>query len=126
VDAHELINRAIAIVYDKKGEHVRVLNVADNLSITDYFVLVSAKNRRQAQAICSAIDIEMKGLGVPKARIEGAQAAWWALLDFDQVVIHVFQEQAREYYDLDQLWADAADLTEQFAPDTSGSDVAPA
>ena len=87
--ARDLIRQALAIARDKHGGELRVLDVSAGLSITDYFVLVTAQNRRQAQAICSGIDREMKQAGVPKARIEGYQVGWWILLDFDEVVIHV-------------------------------------
>ena len=56
----------------------------------------------------------MKHSGVPKARIEGQREGWWILMDFDVVIIHIFQTEAREYYDLDQLWADSTDLSETF------------
>ena len=111
----ELIQRAIEIAAEKKVEDIKVLDVGGNLTITDYFVLITVQNRRQAQAISSAIDYEMKHAGVPKASIEGQQGGWWVLLDYDSVVIHVFQAEARKFYDLDQLWADSADRTEEFA-----------
>lgn len=113
----DLIRRAVAIAIDKKGSDIRVLDVAKGLSITDWFVLVSADSRRQAQAIASAIDIEMKHAGVPKASIEGRPDGWWILLDFDEVVIHIFQDEARSFYDLEQLWADAKDKSAKFLPE---------
>ncbi|MCA8970900.1 MAG: ribosome silencing factor [Planctomycetes bacterium] len=112
----ELLRRAIEIAIDKKGLDIRVLDVAKGLSITDWFVLVTAESRRQAQAIASAIDTTMKHAGVPKARIEGHADGWWILLDFDTVVIHVFQDEARSFYALDKLWADAKDRTKDFVP----------
>ena len=124
MQAEDLIHNAIRIALDKKGEGIRVLNVAKGLSITDWFVLISANSRRQAQAIASAIDIEMKHAGVPKAKIEGRADGWWILLDFDEVVIHVFQDEARAFYDLEQLWADAEDRSARFVP-KAGQDLAP-
>ncbi|HMQ21675.1 MAG TPA: ribosome silencing factor [Planctomycetota bacterium] len=112
----DLIRQAIAIAIDKKGLDLRVLDVAKGLSITDWFILVSAESRRQAQAIAAAIDVEMKHAGVPKARIEGYSDGWWILLDFDTVVVHVFQDEARSFYALDKLWADAKDRTKDFVP----------
>lgn len=127
MEPKELIQRALTIALDKKGENMRVLDVASNLTITDYFVLISVTNRRQAQAVCSTIDIEMKHLRVPKARIEGQREGWWILMDYDMVVIHIFQTEARDYYDLDQLWADATDLSQSFViTDRSPDDEAPA
>ncbi len=120
----DFIRRVVDIAIDKKGESIRVLDVLSGFSITDYFVLISAQNRRQAQAICSAIDVDMKHGGVPKARIEGYQAGWWVLLDYDEVVVHVFQEEAREFYNLEELWADAEDRTSEFVPETRAESAA--
>lgn len=117
MSTEDLIRNAVAIAIDKKGADIRVLDVAKGLSITDWFVLVSAESGRQARAIASAIDIEMKHAGVPKAQIEGRADGWWILLDFDEVVIHVFQDEARSFYDLEQLWADAKDRSAQFLPE---------
>lgn len=114
MDTQQLTQRAVEIALEKKAEKLRVLDVSSNLAITDYFVLCTAQNRRQAQAICAGIDIEMKHRKVPKARIEGYSTGWWILLDFDVVVVHVFLEEARDFYDLDQLWADSKDATEEF------------
>ncbi len=115
MESTELIQRAIEIAAEKRGEDIKVLDVGKNLTITDYFLLITVQNRRQAQAICSAIDYDMKHAGVPKASIEGQQSGWWILLDYDTVVIHVFQAEARKFYDLDQLWADSGDRTGEFA-----------
>lgn len=117
MDTKELIGRVLEIAVDKHGQDIRVLDVSENLSITDYFVLITSQNRRQSQAICAAIDTEMKHAGVPKARIEGYQAGWWVLLDFDEIVIHIFQGEARDFYDLERLWADAEDHSSSFLAD---------
>ncbi|MFQ5504403.1 MAG: ribosome silencing factor [Planctomycetota bacterium] len=114
MESDELIRHALRIALEKKGANLRVLDVARALAITDMFVLITVQNRRQAQAICSGIDVEMKHAGVAKARIEGHDAGWWVLLDYETVVIHIFQAEAREFYDFDALWADMEDLTEEF------------
>ena len=115
VDTEQLVTRAIQIAHDKKAEDVKVLDVSERIQIADYFVICTVQNRRQAQAICSEIDYEMKHSNVPKARIEGFDSGWWILLDYDIVVIHVFQEEARDYYELEALWADATDISGKFA-----------
>ncbi|HHI79454.1 MAG TPA: ribosome silencing factor [Planctomycetes bacterium] len=114
VEDKEILETAVRIAQDKKGEEIRILDVSQNLGITDFFLLVSADNRRQAQAICAEIDTTMKRSGVPKAKIEGYQEGWWILLDFDTVVIHIFQEEARRFYDLDNLWGDSVERTKDF------------
>ena len=136
MEHEELIERCLELALDKKAEEPKILDMVESLNITDHFLLVSAQNRRQAQAIASSLDVEMKHAGVPKARIEGYSEGWWILMDFDSLVVHIFQSEAREYYGLDRLWADAADETQLFltkvekriaerdpGPETEGSGI---
>jgi len=114
LDTAQILETAVRIAREKKGEAIRVLDVSSNLGITDFFVLITADSRRQALAIATEIDIALKHAGVPKGHIEGRTDGWWVLLDFDSVVVHVFQRGAREFYRLDELWADALDRTGDF------------
>ena len=115
VDPQQLVTRTIEIALEKKAEDVKVLDVSERIQIADTFVICTVQNRRQAQAICSAVDYEMKHAGVPKARIEGYDSGWWILLDYDIVIVHVFQEEARDFYELEAIWADAKDVTASYA-----------
>ncbi len=114
MEHEELIENCLFLALDKKAEDPKILDMVESLNITDHFLVVSAENRRQAQAIASSLDVEMKHAGVPKARIEGYSDGWWILMDFDSLVVHIFQSEAREYYGLDRLWADAKDETELY------------
>ena len=85
-----------------------MLDVGDIISITEMFVLVSATNTRQVKTIAEEIELALKiedGIG-PRA-VEGMGDATWVLMDFGDVIVHVFLAETREYYDLDRLWADA-------------------
>jgi ribosome-associated protein len=93
---------------DKKGTEIVVLDVGDIISITEMFVLVSATNTRQVKTIAEEIELALKvtdGAG-PRA-VEGLGDATWVLLDFGDMIVHVFLAETREYYDLDRLWGDA-------------------
>ncbi|MEZ5989194.1 MAG: ribosome silencing factor [Planctomycetota bacterium] len=114
MEHEELVRRAIGIAVEKKARDIEVLDVSERLQIAEHFLLVSVDNRRQAQALCAALDAEFKKAGVPKSRIEGQAEGWWILLDFDSLVVHIFQSEAREYYGLDKLWADARNETGRF------------
>jgi ribosome-associated protein len=94
---------------DKKGTDIVVLGVGDILAIVDCFVLVSASNTRQVRTI---VDEVRRALAVdgPPIGVEGLDDATWVLLDYGDVVVHVFLDETRAYYDLDRLWADAARL----------------
>lgn len=92
----------------KKGTDVVILDMRELVSYTDYFVLVTASNRRHVQAIADYARRQAKQeLGLQEGAIEGREAARWVLVDFGDVVLHVFDEPMRGFYDLDGLWRDA-------------------
>lgn len=92
------------------------------LGIVDWFVVTSGANPRQVRAISEEVDRELSGRGDESPRVEGAREAQWVLLDFGDVVVHVFQEEVRDYYQLERLWADVPHLQweEDEIPDLAG------
>ena len=91
----------------KQGDRIVVLDVRDLIVITDYFVIVSGTSDRQVRTIVEEVEKSLRGQGVKAVRREGEDQAAWVLLDFVDVVVHVFGAQEREYYDLERLWRDA-------------------
>jgi ribosome-associated protein len=106
--AVELAQAAAQAAADKKGENIVILDVADQLVITDAFVLASAPNERQVMAIVDAIEEALVGLPekAKPVRREGERAGRWVLLDFVDIVAHVQHNEEREFYALDRLWKD--------------------
>ena len=98
---------AAAAGLDKKAEDVVVLDIRQLASYADYLVLMSAASDRQASAVADAADEALRLNGQRPIGVEGAQAGQWLLLDTGDIVVHVFQKDARDFYDLDSLWADA-------------------
>ena len=92
---------------DKKAEDVLVLDVRGLTSYADYFVLMTADSDRQAGAIADAVDEKLKEQGATKVGVEGYESGRWILVDYGDVVAHVFSREARGFYDLEGLWADA-------------------
>ena len=93
---------------DKQGSEIVVLDVGDIISITERFVLVSAANTRQVRTIVEEVEAALKGYGDDGPRaIEGLDDASWVLMDFGDVIVHVFLAETRAFYDLDRLWGDA-------------------
>jgi ribosome-associated protein len=92
---------------DKKAEDVLVLDVRGLTSYADYFVLMTADSDRQAGAIADAVDEKLKEQGATKVGVEGYESGRWILVDYGDVVAHVFNREARGFYDLEGLWADA-------------------
>jgi ribosome-associated protein len=96
---------------DKKAEDVLVLDVRGLTSYADYFVVMTADSDRQAGAIADAVDERLKAEGATKVGVEGYQSGRWILVDYGDVVAHVFNREARGFYDLEGLWADAPRFT---------------
>jgi len=99
---------AAAAASAKKGNDIVALDVGDILSITDAFVITSASNVRLVRTIVDEIEKAMKEqLSAPPTSVEGLDDATWVLLDFGDIVVHVFLDETRAYYELERLWADA-------------------
>jgi ribosome-associated protein len=99
---------AAAAASAKKGNDIVALDVGEILSITDAFVITSASNVRQVRTIVDEIEKAMKEqLSAPPTSVEGLDDATWVLLDFGDIVVHVFLDETRAYYELERLWADA-------------------
>ncbi|MDQ3152637.1 MAG: ribosome silencing factor [Actinomycetota bacterium] len=95
----------------KKAHEVVVLDVSDQLVITDCFVIASAPNERQVQAIVEAVEEKMRGAGTKPVRREGAREGRWVLLDFVDVVVHVQHAEERSFYGLERLWKDCPTIS---------------
>ncbi|MEM1226193.1 MAG: ribosome silencing factor [Planctomycetota bacterium] len=105
--ARSLAKAAAQVALDNNGQNVAVIDVSEQSAEFDFFVIATGSSRRQLHAISEQTDDALeKGLGETRANIEGYQESSWIVLDYGNVVIHLFDEQTREYYDLESLWAD--------------------
>ena len=91
----------------KKGLDIKVLETGHLTTLADYFVLCSATSTTQITALADVCAKELKEAGEPPHHVEGHRGGIWILLDFSSVVVHIFNEEAREFYDLERLWSDA-------------------
>ena len=103
----ERILSALNAAGEKKAINSVVLDLREIASFTDYFVITSGTNERQVQAIADEIVETLKKAGTPAARVEGYKTAEWILLDYGDFVVHVFDEKARKFYDLERLWRES-------------------
>jgi ribosome-associated protein len=110
----EQLKKGVAALLDKKAEKLVVLNLQGLTTISDYFVLATAGSDRQAQALSDAVEVALKAAGRRPLSIEGYSSAAWILLDYGDVVFHVFHDEARRFYGLERLWGDAPDATAAF------------
>jgi ribosome-associated protein len=106
----ERIRRALHAAAEKKAIAPTVLDLRGISTFTDFFLIVTGANRRQVQAISDEIVEQLKRSGSPAARVEGYQNAEWILIDFGDFVVHVFDDKARRFYDLERLWREARRL----------------
>ena len=111
LSATEKVREGLTAALDRKAAAVLVFNLTDLTTMADYFVLSTARSDRQAHAIADAITEQLG----PALSVEGLQAAHWILMDYGDVVFHIFQEEARRFYALERLWGDAANETGRFA-----------
>jgi ribosome-associated protein len=98
------------IADDNRGREILLLDLKAATPLVDFFVIVSATSRRQTHAIASEIDAEMKSIGERKLGIEGSEEGRWILIDYGDFVVHIFSEEARQYYALEEIWGDAPRL----------------
>ena len=111
IGVEEKLSAVYNSALDKKGINPLAFDVRGISSVADVFMMVSGSSSRQIMAIVDAIEGTLREMGEKSYHIEGYGKAWWTLIDAGDVVVHVFAEEAREYYGLESLWADAPKLT---------------
>lgn len=91
----------------KKGAEIKVLKTADITTLADYFVICTAASTTQIKALSDACEEAMEANGEKVHHIEGHRGGTWVLMDYSDVVVHIFMDEARKFYDLERLWSDA-------------------
>ena len=104
--ARQLVESAALAAADKLAQDVVAIDVSERLPLTDCFVIASAPNERQVQAVVDNVEEKLRALDAKPVRREGTQEARWVLLDFGDLVVHVFHQEDRAYYSLERLWKD--------------------
>ncbi len=102
---------AAKCIDDKKGKKLQVLQVGELTSIADYFVIASGTSSTQVKAIADEVIDKLKEAGEEPIHIEGFNSAMWILVDFADVVVHIFMEETRDFYGIERLWADAKHIS---------------
>lgn len=103
----DLTTRIVEAAENKKAEDISVLKVTELTTVTDFFVIMHGNSSTQNKAIADEI---VKNAGIKPFSVEGYDLAEWILLDFGEVIVHVFSEEKRRFYNLESLWADAEKL----------------
>jgi ribosome-associated protein len=103
----EIARLCARIALDNKAEDLVILDVRGLTSFTDYFVIMSGRSTRHAQGIAEKIETELRTKRISSKNCEGLREGVWILLDYDDVIVHIFYKDTRKFYDLDGLWHDA-------------------
>jgi ribosome-associated protein len=107
---NDAIKIALKAIDDKKGAAVAALDISEIASFADYFLLCTGDSARQNQAIADEIELKLKAHGLRASHIEGYANAEWILMDYSDLVVHIFSKNARAFYDLERLWRDGKKL----------------
>lgn len=101
---------AIEALEDKKAEDIRVIDISEVSVLADYFLIASGKNRNQLQALADEMEEKLGRAGYPMKQSEGYDSANWILLDFGDIIIHLFDQENRLFYDLERIWRDGKQI----------------
>lgn len=104
--AAEIVKAVYKALDDKKASDISVIDISALSVVADYFVIASADNIRQTTALCDNVEDTLGRMGVEPKQIEGRQAANWILMDYRDVIVHIFDKENRLFYDIERIWKD--------------------
>lgn len=106
MESREMAKLVIQALEDKKAEDIQVIDIHEVSVIADYFIIASGSNRSQIQALADNVEETLGRAGAPARQVEGYNSANWILLDFNDVIVHIFDNENRLFYDLERIWRD--------------------
>lgn len=109
-NSKEMAKLAILALEDKKAEDIRVIDISEVSVLADYFIIADGNNRNQVQAMIDNVEETLGKAGYEPKQIEGYQNANWVLMDYTDVIVHVFDKENRLFYDLERIWRDGKQI----------------
>ena len=106
MNSREIAKLAIIALEDKKAEEIKTIDISEVSVIADYFIIANGTNRSQIQALSDNVEETLGRAQIPLKQVEGYDNANWVLLDFHDVIIHIFDKENRLFYDLERIWRD--------------------
>lgn len=103
---NEMVEISVKALEDRKAEDIKVIDISQISVLADYFIIASGTNKSQIQALCDAVEEKLGRAGHPLKQMEGYDNANWVLLDFGDIIVHVFDRENRLFYDLERIWCD--------------------
>jgi len=109
-DVVKIVKAVARIADEKKADYIKILDMSSRLIITDYFIIISAKNTRLTKRIEEEIYLYLESKNLTPINISGLSEGRWILIDYNNFVIHIFTNEFREYYELERLWRDSKEI----------------
>ena len=106
----ELVRLVTGALDDKKAENIQLIDISQVSTLGDYFVIASGANANQVQAMADAVEEKLGRAGVPPRSVEGYDGAKWILMDYGDIIVHVFDRDTRSFYDIERIWRDGRSL----------------
>ena len=106
----EILRIAVKAIDSKRGENIRIIKIDELTVIADYFVIANGSSSTQVKALADEVEFKLSQAGLEPRRTEGYQGANWIVLDYIDVVIHIFHKETRDFYDLERLWQDGVEV----------------
>lgn len=110
MEAREIAKLACAALEDKKAGDIKVIDIHDISVIADYFILADGENQNQLQAMQDSVDEKLYAAGITAKQIEGNRRSTWILMDYGDIIVHIFSKEDRLFYDLERIWRDGVVL----------------
>ena len=110
MEAKDIVKNAVVSLDKHKAADIKIIGVTDITSLADYFIIAEGTSSTQVKALSDYVEFELGELGIKPLRVEGYNASNWILMDYGTVILHVFQGETRQFYDLERLWKDGEQL----------------
>ena len=111
MNSKEMASLVCSALEEKKAEDIKIINIEEVSVMADYFIIASGKNRNQVQAMADSVEEMLGKEGVNPKQIEGYRTANWILMDYRDVIVHVFDSENRLFYDLERIWRDGKSIS---------------
>lgn len=121
ITMEEKLKTIVQALDSKRGEDIQVIGIGDLTILADYFVIANGLSNTQTKALAEEVEFKMSQLGIEPNRTEGYQGQTWIVLDYGDIVVHVFYKETRNYYNLERLWSDGTpvDISEYLVKEDS-------
>ena len=112
-NSKQMVKLAVEAIENTKGQDIEIIDISEVSSLGDYFIVASGTNRSQIQAMADKVEESLGSAGYEKKDIEGYESAFWILQDFGDVIVHIFDQENRLFYDLERIWRDGKHVTKE-------------